>query len=216
MKKLPPYPLSVSGAPPNPSYVNSWYEILRNLVNNIPENTNHNDLAGLQGGAADEYYHLTQAAHTGLTSGADYTGHFHATDRDRANHTGTQLMATISDLPVLATGTYTPTLTNLANIDATTSYVCQYMRVGDMVNVSGKLDIDPTTSGVLTRVRISLPIASNFTVANDLGGTASSISVAMSAAGIFADTASDAAQLNYICPTNANSSFYFVFQYRIK
>ena len=42
-------------------------------------------------------YHLTQANHTDLTDRTDTTLHYHATDRDRANHSGTQTAATISD-----------------------------------------------------------------------------------------------------------------------
>jgi len=57
----------------------------------------HNDLGGLQGGTTDEYYHLTAARHTDLTDGGDSTLHYHATDRARANHTGTQTKSTISD-----------------------------------------------------------------------------------------------------------------------
>ena len=40
---------------------------------------------------------------TDLTDGGDSTLHYHATDRARANHTGTQLMSTISDAGDLAT-----------------------------------------------------------------------------------------------------------------
>lgn len=58
---------------------------------------NHNDLSGLQGGTSNEYYHLTAARHTDLTDGGDSTLHFHSSDRNRANHTGTQAASTISD-----------------------------------------------------------------------------------------------------------------------
>jgi len=40
-------------------------------------NVNHNSLAGLQGGAVDEYYHLTLAQQTGLTDGGETTLHSH-------------------------------------------------------------------------------------------------------------------------------------------
>lgn len=39
--------------------------------------TNHNDLSGLQGGTAGEYYHLTGSEHTGLTGGGSTTLHTH-------------------------------------------------------------------------------------------------------------------------------------------
>ena len=58
---------------------------------------NHNDTSSKQGGTTNEYYHLTSAHHTSLTTNVDSTIHYHSSDRDRANHTGTQLLATISD-----------------------------------------------------------------------------------------------------------------------
>lgn len=59
--------------------------------------TNHNALAGLQGGTAGEYYHLSSNNFSALTGSGDTTLHFHSADRNRANHTGTQLTSTISD-----------------------------------------------------------------------------------------------------------------------
>jgi len=57
----------------------------------------HNTLTGIQGGALNDYYHFTNAQHTDLTDTGDTALHYHATDRARANHTGTQLKNTISD-----------------------------------------------------------------------------------------------------------------------
>lgn len=57
----------------------------------------HNILASKQGGTTDEYYHLTATQHTDLTDAGDSTLHYHADDRSRANHTGTQAASTISD-----------------------------------------------------------------------------------------------------------------------
>ena len=59
--------------------------------------TDHKDLGGLQGGQADQYYHLNSTNYTDLTDAGDSDLHYHATDRDRANHTGTQTASTISD-----------------------------------------------------------------------------------------------------------------------
>jgi hypothetical protein len=73
-------------------------------------------------------------------------------------------------------GTYTPTLTNVTNVAASTTGVCQYMRVGNVVTVSGQLSINPTTASANTVLRMTLPIASSFTgTSRALGGTAASI-----------------------------------------
>jgi hypothetical protein len=74
---------------------------------------------------------------------------------------------------IIESGTYTPTVAGLANVDATTANECQYMRVGDVVTVSGRISIDATATGTLTRVSCSLPIASTFTDEWNLGGTGS-------------------------------------------
>lgn len=60
-------------------------------------------------------------------------------------------------------GTYTPTLTNTTNITSSTAFGSQYMRVGNVVTVSGRVTIDPTATGSIT-LGVSLPIAS--TIAN--------------------------------------------------
>jgi hypothetical protein len=69
-------------------------------------------------------------------------------------------MADISNLPVLASGTYTPTLSNTTNIAASAAFVCQYQRVGNVVTVSGRVNITPTAASVASELGISLPIAS--------------------------------------------------------
>jgi enamine deaminase RidA (YjgF/YER057c/UK114 family) len=73
-------------------------------------------------------------------------------------------------------GTYTPDLTNVTNVAASTRGACQYMRVGNTVTVSGQISIDPTTAGADTVVRMTLPIASNFsTTSRACGGVAASL-----------------------------------------
>ncbi len=59
--------------------------------------TNHAALGNLNSQA---FTHLTAAQAASLINGQNATGHYHATDRDRANHTGTQASITISDFAV--------------------------------------------------------------------------------------------------------------------
>lgn len=108
-----------------------WYRQLRNYVStsgSVPwyilnfsgssitdiASRDHNALQAIQGGSAGEHYHLTQAQISGLlsntektdlTDGTDSTLHYHASDRDRANHTGTQSVSTITGLAPAATTT---------------------------------------------------------------------------------------------------------------
>mgnify|MGYP003343263409 FL=1 len=65
---------------------------------------------------------------------------------------------------VIDTGTYFPVLTNVTNVDASSVYTCQYVRIGNIVTVSGKVGIDCTAAAATaTELGMDLPIASNFT-----------------------------------------------------
>jgi len=114
----------------------------------------------------------------------------------------------------LAHGTYTPTLTNVANVAASTAYQCQYMRVGNTVTVSGKVDADPTAAGA-TQLGISLPIASNIGAQEDCAGTAASSAVAGLCAAILGDAANNRAEMSWVAVDVANRSFYFQFMYEV-
>lgn len=229
---LPPTPI---GVPPGHSFWNDWYEKLRNIINNISSlawnlidftgsnitdivTRNHNDLQNIQGGSAGSYFHLTSAQHTDLTDAGDSALHFHSTDRARANHTGTQLMSTISDLPTLTTGTYTPTLTSVANISASTAYSCMYFRIGSIVHVAGKIDLTPTSNITQTSLGVSLPIASNFANEQELAGVGTSPDKQDEVCAFKADTTNDRAELDYVSTASdagTNHSVFFTFTYRI-
>lgn len=114
-------------------------------------------------------------------------------------------------------GTYTPTLTNTTNIDSSAAYSCQYFRVGNVVHVSGRVDIDPTAAGSANTVLgMTLPIASNFTNANafELAGTASANSPHQDIA-ILADTTNDRATFQFASQTVNNMAIWFQFSYRV-
>lgn len=132
--------------------------------------------------------------------------------------TSAAITSALGFLPLItAAGTYTPTLGNFGNIAGSTAYVCQYMRVGSVVTVSGRVDIDPTLAATATILGISLPIASNFAATNDCGGAASAINVASLSAGIFGDSSNDVAELQFVSLADVtNQPWFFTFQYIIK
>jgi hypothetical protein len=141
------------------------------------------------------------------------SNHEAAPDPHAQYTTAAELSAAIAALS-LASGTYTPTLTGVANVDASTAYVCQYLRIGSVVTVSGQLDIDPTTSAVATELGISLPIASDFTSTNQCGGTASALAITQ-AGGILADVTNNRAELRFLAATNSARAMHFTFAYLI-
>lgn len=75
----------------------------------------------------------------------------------------------------IASGTYTPTLTNVSNTDSRSSDVAQWIRVGNVITVSGRVDLNATTTATLTEVSFSLPVASNFVAGTQCSGTAAAV-----------------------------------------
>ena len=114
----------------------------------------------------------------------------------------------------LASGTYTPTLTNVTNISASTAYVCQYMRVGSVVTVSGKVDIDATAGGAI-ELGMSLPIASDFSAEENCGGLAICETANEDTIAIFADSTNDRATFQSNKGGASNHGHHFTFTYRI-
>lgn len=115
----------------------------------------------------------------------------------------------------LTTGTYTPTLTNTTNIAASTAYVCQWMRVDNVITVSGKVDIDVTSTGNAL-LGMSLPVASALTTDIQCGGTFVSNAAATPEAGcIFADGTNDRASFKFIAVNTTNNTFFFSFTYLV-
>lgn len=117
----------------------------------------------------------------------------------------------------IASGTYTPTLTSVSNVSATTSNGAQWARTGNVVTVSGSLAIDPTSTNTFTEVGISLPIASNFTQTYHCAGTAVGALLTSNPAGtVAADTTNDRASLTFTIGTDVtNNNWFFTFTYLI-
>lgn len=116
----------------------------------------------------------------------------------------------------VGSGTYTPTLTNVTNIAASTAYVCQFMRVGNVVTVSGRVDIDITTASIACELGISLPIASTLSTDEQCSGVAASHAVASLCGRVSGDIAANRAQLRWIATADvANRAWSFTFTYLV-
>ena len=125
-----------------------------------------------------------------------------------------QIAAIVAAALNIVPGTYTPTLTNGANITGSTAFPSQYIRVGSMVFVSGALLVDPTTTAVASELGISIPIASNFANNYEAGGNSSTLSVAGRSAGIIADPTNDRVRMVWLADdvTNHGRSYFFMYQ----
>lgn len=122
----------------------------------------------------------------------------------------------VPDISNIISGVYTPTLTNVTNVAASTAYECQYIRVGSVVTVSGKLDIDQTGAGAY-EVGISLPIASNLGAEEDCSGVGAGRNAAITGSAIYimADVANNRASFNGSDTDVSNHSHFFSFTYSI-
>lgn len=124
----------------------------------------------------------------------------------------------IETAQTLDQGTYSPTLTSISNVDATTTHLCHYYRVGNVVTVSGAIDIDPTTTATLTQATISLPIASLFADDFELAGTSTTTyggGGVSEAATLRADPTNEVAEIRFNAVSTSNQRWFFMFTYRI-
>jgi hypothetical protein len=169
------------------------------------------------------------AALPSITFDGDLNTGFHSPGADQIGaSTGGVVRFTLSNTAAVFTGnlsaanllsgTYTPTLTHVLNIGTSTAYQCQYMRVGNVVNVSGAISISPTASGTDTEIGISLPIASNFAVSENLSGTGGFDGAASwgEMALVRGDFTNDRARLLCRPTTTAGRSVHFQFTYLIQ
>lgn len=110
-------------------------------------------------------------------------------------------------------GTYTPTLTNTTNVASSTASVCQYMRVGDVVTVSGQVAVTPTATGN-TVLGISLPIASDITGTAQLGGTAMAQTTTQGAV-LYGDGGNDRVLFRLQAAATTALTYSFSFTYKV-
>jgi len=113
---------------------------------------------------------------------------------------------------------YVPTLTGVTNVTGTTANTCYYMRIGDVVSVSGQLSVDPTSNGNLVQVGVSLPIASDFTSSTQCSGVAHGFDGSDNgrSAGFIADTTNNRASMEWIEVNGASDNpWTFTFTYVI-
>lgn len=112
-------------------------------------------------------------------------------------------------------GTYTPALTNTTNVAASSAGVAQYMRVGNVVTVSGQVDIDPTATGD-TIMGVSLPVASNINAQTNCGGTFAVLSGTIVQGGsIYGDSVNDRVTFRMAATDTANRAYQYHFTYRV-
>lgn len=77
----------------------------------------------------------------------------------------------------LSSGTYTPTVTLITGMNYSTPSVFQYMKIGNIVNVSGRFDVAPLTGTTNCEFKFTLPVAptTTFATGNRICGTCTGV-----------------------------------------
>lgn len=112
-------------------------------------------------------------------------------------------------------GTYTPTVSNTVNVDASTPLAAQYFRVGDVVTVAGEVDVDPTAT-LTTSFELSLPIASNFSATNNAGGGGGVNYSSVPGVLVRAVAANDTVQLIYLAGATGSADVHYTYTYLVQ
>lgn len=112
-------------------------------------------------------------------------------------------------------GTYTPTITNGANVAASTAFTCNWSRIGKMVIVSGLFNVDPTAATTATDLELTLPIDREVGSISYIGGAgASYVTTTTDVWRVYTSGLTKVIFRGY--PTSAsNQSVTFMFQYNL-
>lgn len=122
-------------------------------------------------------------------------------------------------IPLIESGTYTPTATLTGNVDSAIPSLFMYTRIGDKVTVWGYLDVDVTSANTPCSFELTLPIASNFTDLEDLMGVGSLVTTSglFVPAVVLPSTGSDRADVDFNSGSTTTSQPMIVnFSYKIK
>lgn len=115
----------------------------------------------------------------------------------------------------IASGTYTPTLSNLSNIAATSVAGFKWTRVGNIVSVVGQITGTVSGSGVNTSIRCTLPIPSTLAATSDLTGVVTGTSTQPAAGWITGHVASGSATIAWRTTSSGAEIGFVSFSYEI-
>lgn len=113
-------------------------------------------------------------------------------------------------------GAYTPTITGSNNYSGSSDSKAMWMRLGNIVTVSGSVVIDPTAAGLVI-FDISLPVASDFTGVQDVAGTGGFEDYQINGSNaIIANATDNRAQVEVSASSGSASFYFYTFKYEIK
>jgi hypothetical protein len=174
--------------------------------------------------ATNECYFMGMGAGADLQIGKASDAGARATAAISVTSTGTtidtiNLAATTVQIngAALVGSTYSPTASSTVNLDSTpTPNTSQYMRVGNVVTVSGSVPVN-ATAAANTQFEMTLPVSSNLTGANQLAGSGSVFggTSANDSVRIQGQTTNDRAVFNWHATSTGSTDLYFTFTYLV-
>lgn len=112
-------------------------------------------------------------------------------------------------------GLYIPTAVAVLNVAAVTSAALIWSRVGNMVNVAGKINADPTAAGQ-AQVRLPLPLTSVVSDDAQVAGVGAAKAVAGMSVAILGDTVNNAALFEWVAVDTAARDIHFTFFFAVR
>lgn len=169
---------------------------------------------GLTGGGAIDANRTLNLANTAVTPAA--YGSATSVPSFTVDAQGRLTAAAGNTIPVLASGVWTPTLTNTLNVSSSSASAGQYSRVGSTVTCSVKVSVTPTAVGLVV-LNFTIPVASAFTADGQLAGVGAAITTVTGyeAGSIYADFANDRAELAFMAPSTTARSWVLHFTYQV-
>lgn len=111
--------------------------------------------------------------------------------------------------------TYNPVITSVANVASSVPHPLQWFRIGNVVHVSGAIDITPTATTTLTQARFTLPVASNFASSWECASAAAIGQGPVNQGLISADSTNDQALLTFTSTGTTLVRCFFAFSYLV-
>lgn len=117
----------------------------------------------------------------------------------------------------IRSGTYTPTIANMANLTGTpTPSVFKWLRLGNVCMVSGRVSgVDPVSAATATSFTMSLPVTSFVNSAELVSGTAFCGTIASMGAEIIADTVNLVAKMIWISSDITSKTWSVMFSFEV-
>jgi hypothetical protein len=112
-------------------------------------------------------------------------------------------------------GTYTPTVTNVSGLTGGTSFVSKYIRVGNTVTVYGRYNSTTTSPSGTASFRVTLPVASAFSSAEQCYGVGQSESDVIKNIYVRSDATNDEAIITVTSTSASLFSMYYSFSYEV-